>query len=159
MPLWALWGDHLDKKKKNFEWPTQELFNQLPPDIFLESIRLASYNGGMCLAQCTLSRNKKQPLLKSGYNYRLGDLKDLKVLKFDRNKKVKSVKVVPRSHISFVDKGGSTIASFRSKDALYNQSEEETHSIGNNEELIGVYGVKSKYLLSPFGFIVKVRLN
>ena len=57
--------------------------------------------------------------------------------------------------MKFLDKNFYEIESYNPVDL---QRDGPIHEIADNEELIGVYGVRNKkYYLTSFGFIVKVR--
>lgn len=95
---------------------------------------------------------------------RAGDRLGTTNINFDANKKVKRVQAIKNgggfvAAMTFFDKRNQEIGFYDPN--KWNQKQgliHEIHEIGDNEELIGVYGVKDKNLyFYNFGFIVKVR--
>ena len=66
LPMWA--QSNLIKERVNFEWPTKEIFQQLPADVFLESIEISGYikgSGSSSAIKGTLSTGLESPVFKS----------------------------------------------------------------------------------------------
>jgi len=103
-----------------------------------------------------LSNNQQSPFFTA-----MGDdpQQTTKVINFDATRKVKKVQAVSRgdsvSRVSFLDDADHEIDYF---DPRNQPRAGAIHEVGENEELIGVYGISHRdYVLSSFGFIVLVR--
>ena len=132
----------------------------MPADVSLKSILLASFPGtnvgSISFTQCTLSSGDASPLFS---NENMKEQSMPKVIDFDANRKVRRVQAGNGSanirRLTFLDKEGNEIDSYNPNNR---DRSGQVHEIGENEELIGVYGVKDlDNWFNSFGFIVKVR--
>ena len=51
LPVWGLRIDYA----YNFEWPTQQMLDQLAPDVYLQSMEFKDHGGCISSIKCTLS--------------------------------------------------------------------------------------------------------
>ena len=112
--------------------------------------------------QCSLSNGQSSPVFeKEGIQYQAPQTVNLN----NAERPVKSVYGRDRdgnknfiARIDFMDKNGSQIVQVFSYGTRKGEGNE--HLIGDNESLIGFYGVKDKEnWFTSFGFIVKVQNN
>jgi len=87
-----MWGKQLAANEINFEWPTQELLDQMPADASLRSLDLSyshqkSGQGALSAIKCTLSNEQQSPLFLSKNSARYHD----KVINFKGKRKVAKV--------------------------------------------------------------------
>ena len=133
----------------------------MPANVSLRSLMFSysHHSGGAFSAiKCTLTDDQQSPLFTLDGEER----HHTKVINFPGNNKVAKVQAYDGNEsaytlsLGFTDKYGVLIDSFMpNPDYPPNQV---AHFIAENEELIGVYGVKDKIVyFSSFGFIVKVR--
>lgn len=156
-----MWGKKADTDAINFEWPTQEIMDQWPEDVHLKSITFSTFGVSQTVVssvQCTLSTDEKSPL----FDTKGVDQHHSKTINFDAARPVRSVQArdnsnSPYTHaVTFLDRDGSVID-------IYNPNNDAregvVHAIAEDEELIGVYGVRNKAnsYFSNFGFIVKIK--
>ena len=62
-----MWGTGVNADQVNFEWPTQDLLDQMPSDVIMKSIEFKSYSNSRQVlnsVQCTLSDGTKSPVFQ-----------------------------------------------------------------------------------------------
>ena len=159
-----LWGEQVKLDQINFEWPTQEILDQLPTTCQLTSMTFKTANGYTRVGsiQCMLSTGQSSPVFeKEGISYQGPQT----VIFNNAERPVRSVYGRDRdgnknfiARIDFMDKNGSQIVQVFSYGTRKGEGNE--HIIADNESLIGFYGVKDKEnWFTSFGFIVKISLN
>ena len=149
----------------NFEWPTQAIFDKMKQaDVSLKSIMFKTAYGGISpisSLKCTLSNGEQSQIFEqAGQRH-----EHQQTIEFDKNTPIRAV--AANGHDSgnnygyilrmrFLDGAGNEVKVYNPRN---NQKETTEHKLGDNEELIGVYGSigpHDNYLYS-FGFIVKVK--
>ena len=87
-----MWGKQAAHAEINFEWPSQELLDQMPAEVSLKSVLFASFLGTsvgtISFTQCTLSNGDTSPLFS---NTETKEQCMPKVIHFDDGKKVRRV--------------------------------------------------------------------
>jgi len=129
------------------------------PQVSLESIEFKSkYGNGAYLSsvRVNLSNGVSSPVFEdpdqTHYNH--------ETISFDPNKPISSVRAMDLSNgawnLKFFDNKGEEFTEYSTSFTVWDTSEYE---IGEDEEIIGVYGVKNERedKLSSFGFILKVK--
>ena len=161
-----LWCAKVSSSKLNFEWPTRELLQQQDEGVYLQSIKFKSNSSGyLTSVQCNLSNGLSSPTFEQeglAANYH----QHLRTIELNRNRALRQVKAYdnngewPYLHdLRFLDSSGNVVHSYDPTNKNY--AESSVREIGENEEIIGVYGVKGDNYkwFRNFGFIVKVRLQ
>ena len=151
-----MWGQVHDHSKVDFQWPTLEIFEAMPPDTRLKTILVQSDNISMDRSISSLklifTNNVESPLFECD-----GNKTKMRKLQFSEQMKIASVSSERAgSPISLVFNNafGQELVSYN----LHGQFEQKKHDIAENEEIIGVYGVKgSQSSMRSFGFILKVK--
>ena len=142
-----------------FEWPTKEILDRMPLEVTLKSLEFCTYKPDdhmISSVRCILSNNEVSPVF-----IKADDLQQYrhKVINFDACSRVQKVQAIGCKYgvfrVTFLDNKSDEIDSYNPR----NRAREGTvHEIKDNEELIGVYGVKDKdQYFTKFGFIVRVR--
>ena len=63
-----LWGEQVSDDEIDFEWPTQEAFDQMNPDVFIESIEFKSrheYSHYVSSVKVNLSNGESSPVFEN----------------------------------------------------------------------------------------------
>ena len=154
-----VWGDYwLEIYGVNFEWPTEEMWADMSPDTKVESIEFYSYDGLMRSAQVSLSSGESTWFGSSLF------ANSSKRFDFDPNVsigkvEVKEVNMYAVCSLTFYDRLGTEIDAYTLQvDPIFvNKYDTTTNSyeLKENEEIVGVYGVKTLSEVVGFGFIVK----
>ena len=147
----------------NFEWPTQDVLEKMPPDMQLRSMEFASdvnmTNNAIAAVRCGFSNRMYSPKFETkSYNPA-----KTKTILFSSLRPVRKIQVQDNNSSSilkmvFFDSNNQEIGNYNANSQKHRMGRSEI--LQENEELIGVYGVKDQnvYLcFSSFGFIVKVR--
>ena len=157
-----MWGRPIREDEIKFEWPTQEILNNLPADATLARLEFSTFDKSaveISSVKCHLSNRLESRVFKGK---RVESLKH-KVIKFDPKRRVRFVQAKAKGkinrayvrRITFIDGMGQEIDSYNPSDE---QRSGAIHEVKENESLIGVYGAKEENedFFSTFGFIVKV---
>ena len=156
-----VWGYECDDKAIDFEWPTQEIFDLQQPDVTLKSLEFCGDKDLIASVKCNLSNGQSSPVFcKVGGKY---SESNPKTIEFDSTP-IRTVSAADEQDHDFED---GNMHRIKFLDGVGNQvfiyengytGQETEHQIRENEELIGVYGVKNKNLFfTSFGFILKVK--
>lgn len=155
LPLWGLRIDYA----YNFEWPDQQLLDQMPADVYMKSIEFKDHGGCVSAIKCNLSNGLTSGFFK-GKN---SSHKNHEIINFDERKHIAAVgayeylncRVSYNLRIRFFDRYENELYTYNP----HGRKEKCTiHRIAENEDLIGVYGVKNtQQHLTAFGFFVRVR--
>lgn len=154
-----MWGEQVAADAINFEWPTQAMIDQWPADVSLKAITFSTSDrvGSIASVQCTLSTNEQSPL----FDTTGVQLYHSKTIYFDANRPVRSVQARDDNsdfiyRVTFADKDRRDIDCYNPN--IWNKDGIKTHAIAENEDLIGVYGVRNKeHWFTSFGFMVRVK--
>ena len=155
-----MWGKDARPEKVNFCWPTEELLSQMPANVTLKRLEFMKVReDSLSFVCCTLSNGATSgPIEGEGVNSHASP----KVIQFDPRRPIRSVVAFDNNsnnvcRLRFLDRTGNEIHSYNPNN---DPKRGAMHEIHENEELIGVYGVKGDNYkwFRNFGFIVKVRL-
>ena len=137
----------------------------MPQDVSLKSIQFKGTDDVIAGVKCNLTNGKSSPLIE---NKEQGFNKNPTTIKFDPNRPIRAVEAAEFKSsaqgkmwlMRFLDEKNSVICTYNPNN--YNNACTR-HILGENEELIGVYGVRGNPFLpfyawfQSFGFIVKVK--
>ena len=154
LPMWACNGTTADQV--NFEWPTVAMIMNMPANVFLKSIELKASDRrspSLSSVRCVLSTDQSSPIFQrqgmqhhfyKKTNFEEGTVKRVAANVSDGTKR-----------LTFLSEEREQIGNYILAD---HYGEEQEFWLKENEELIGVYGVKDQQdWLTGFGFIVKVN--
>ena len=153
-----LWGERSLEEEINFAWPTPEIYATMQSNVRLSSIEFETYCEGcssLSSVKVNLSNGQSSPIFKdedySHYNK--------ETITFDPNRPFNSIAAYDGPSntglIRFMDSSENEVYVYDPNN--WSRATVE-YKIGDNEEIIGVYGVKDKDIyFSSFGFIVKVK--
>lgn len=150
-----LWGDQVADDELNFEWPTQAQFDKLGPDVRLQSIELkGDYDGWLSYVKCNLSDGTCSPIFASSAT------SHPMTVNFDKDKPIRSVSAKDNNgaHIADLQFFDEKVGLLYEYKPINNRGEAKARPLGENEDIIGVYGVKTNYSFTSFGFIVRAKL-
>lgn len=83
--------------KFDFEWPTQMMLDQMPPDVSIKSIEFGfnyNVNYSISAVRCTLSHGQSHDL------FHLGSSSSLKTFSFSKENPVKFVSAISTPYLS-----------------------------------------------------------
>lgn len=155
------WGQS-DPHRLDFEWPTHTLLDQMPASASLRSLEFKSCLGGP-IASVRVN-------LTHGFSSRVfekhgGRFEGHQTMRFDLKQAIKKVQGADQNgslpciyRLSLMDKDDKQLRAYDPCNSIGLYAG-QVHQLGDNEELIGVYGqLQQNSFLSAFGFIVKVWL-
>ena len=136
-----MWGRNMPLSHVNFEWPTQDMLDQWEPDVAIKSIELKNAGSLFISAvQVNLTNGQSSPV----FSNTLYMHENPRTMNFDQNNKpVRRVAggdcETQVSQVVFYDAAGDVIDSY-----WHNVCGESliVHDLGEDEHLIGVYGIK-----------------
>lgn len=140
-----MWGEQVKSDAINFEWPTREIFDRWPSNVSIKSITFSirdkNYGSYISSVECAISTDEKSPLYDTtGQGQHVA-----KTIDFAAQRPVKTVEAMNDgcgiSRVTFLDKNGAEIGCYNPKNKSRGGP---MHEIADNEELIGVYGVRNK---------------
>ena len=104
--------------KIDFEYPTEAIFAQMPPDVKLVSVQFSTWHQNNCAIsgiKCIYSNEQESPLFKKDG----AQLYNTKEIKFDSLEKVASVQAYDNNEIwncvysvTFIDSNSNQIATY-----------------------------------------------
>ena len=164
-----MWGEQVPETEINFQWPTSDMIEDLPEDVNLKSVTFASRNvDKLCLssAMCVLSNGHQS----ENFEYQLCDHEKYERSTIDARLVRKVQATIKDDHIKridFLDYDDNELGTYNPRkykrfvdgnSNAFDGIASPTFDLADNEELIGVYGVKEKqFHFTSFGFIVKVK--
>lgn len=137
------WGEKVRADQVNFEWPTQEMLDRMQPDVHLQTLE---FKGDYALssARCILSSGESSPVFENAdYEHECLD-----VVNLDPNRRARVVMAHDMEGegsyavcLKLLDGFGCPVGEFNPGGY---DCECTRYEIKENEELIGIYGVKDK---------------
>ena len=136
----------------------------IPPSVELQSIEFKNLSGQISSVQCTYSDKKQSPVFeKVGENSQqqeviyFGDsIKRVKkILLGSSNQSAYNQEASCVTTVKFLDQDNNTIGAYNPRNYCHEEKQIVLHE---NEEIIGVYGLKDKkFSFSTFGFMLRVK--
>jgi len=165
-----VWGAEVAEKYIDFEWPTQEEFDQMSPEAKIQSLEFKSTSSKeveswLGSVKVNLTNGESSPIFEnSKHDPTLWERQE--TIEFDQNVSIRSVDSTFLYEyiyaLQFYD-GNEELAQEYVASAIPDYEEyvydpSSRYELAENEELIGVYGVKDYYEnFITFGFKVKVK--
>ena len=167
LPLWGV--EQVDDEEIDFEWPTQEMFANMNPNERLHSLEFKTRErDGLGSVKVNLANGESSEALeKQGVTGYYSEFWNEEKISFKPDNSIREVGActgpssISIQLLRFYDSTGNKVYEYNPYNSECGERrvpEEIRHEIADNEELIGVYGVKEKKnWLSNFGFIVKTK--
>ena len=154
-----MWGYHAETHEIEFEWPSN--LDQIHPDVSLKAIRFKCCGAQISSVQCTLSNSQQSPVFENAHSPHQSP----QTIHIEASA-VKAVRAREYVHatngclwrMSFMDIKSYELCTYNPR---HYGDEQKEHKLGENEEIIGVYGIPGKKYncFLSLGFIVRVKTH
>ena len=137
-----LWGTGIDSRPVDFEWPTQEQFDQMKSTVTVRAITFKnSRHISITSVQLHMSDGTSSPEFTNGAQ----EFGTAKKIVFPHERRVRSVRACDSNNrwvylMEFLDDQGALIDTF--VPTYYRSEHPVEHQLGESEEIIGVYGTR-----------------
>ena len=143
LPFWG----RVDEDELDFQWPTQVLLDQMPRDVRLQSLEFKCDDDDESPSIASIKVNLSHGFESEVFKAFPDEFKHNQKIEFDGNRPVKTVQGADNNGgynyitaVKFMDEDSNQVSCYDPADNNMNLYPGKVHQIGDNEELIGVYG-------------------